>query len=325
MPPVKEWDEITETGVTMRHKHATPRESVFSRVASFPGALAGGTAAVIGAATDRVIGVVSPEREYHRLMFRKACSSLRGFDSGDTNRLNAHRVVSHKDADSEIDPKLARIRSLSREEGRNNGFARNARRAHRNNVVGDADVGQGITVDPAVLAAGETEKENEPLNTRLKQLWEERRDCLEYTGMFGFTDLLSVFDQELFESGAVLAILHERPAPGSDIPFSIEVVEIDRLPMDSETMGGGTWPVSLPGGKPQTNIIRHGIEWSPSGQIVAFHILKDHPGKDGAWSTLAETQRWPAEKVVYYFAPDRAEQTRGVSNMVAGLATLADT
>lgn len=304
------------------------------------------------------VALVAPEKAFHMERARQAYLSVRGYDAFNKSRLTQHRVMTNRDADSEMNGKLSRIRSFAREETRNNGFARNMVRARKHNVVGDADTGQGITIDPAVtLLDGSPDI---PANKALKTLWKRYKDKLELTGRWGEQDIYGLAEDELFVSGEVLAVLHDKPARGSDLPFSIELLEADRLPTSMETFGSATSAIDMPLNNQQPNTsdpsslqyegatlgspmvpwgefpvvnkdgttemhtIKHGIEYGPDHQIVAYHLLKDHPGNQYALGNRFETVRIKAEHVIHYFEGERAEQTRGVSGLTAALPLLAD-
>lgn len=295
------------------------------------------TSSAIGTVLDGIVGIVAPgvavRRQYYREMLALRNYSS-GYDAADRNRLNSHRLLNTRDPDSELGGKQPRIRAFAREEVRNNAVARNLKTTHTNNVVGDADVGQGITIDPAVL--GEDGKPDKKTNSILKTKWREVRDVLEYTGRWGLSDMLAINNNELVEAGEVLNVIHDRPSPRSNFPLSIELLEPDRLPTSNEQfavttsdqevlMAGpnGMPMVNTESGKPLTHYVRHGIEYDTNKQIAAYHLLKDHPGTAFLHGSL-ETQRVPADKVIHYFRPDRAEQTRGVSWFVVILNLLAD-
>ena len=288
-----------------------------------------------GRAVDGLVFVVSPGRAARRAYERRLFLSARGYDAADTSRLTAHRLNQTRDPDSELNGKQSRLRNFAREEVRNNPIARNLKRTHGVNVVGDADVGQGITIDPAVLTAGGDEPD-QAVNAQLKRAWARYRDHLEYRGRLGFADLLTVADAELVESGEVLAQFHTRPAPGCDLKLSIEMIESDRLPMNAETVLGSTGVaygvVVMTGddGKPLHNdgkvvehYIKHGIEYDEYWQPVAYHLLEQHPGNDQILRPTLTTRRVPAPEIVHYFIPERAEQSRGVSQFIAALPLLA--
>ncbi len=307
----------------------------------------------VGGAIDAMVGLVSPAAGLRRVAAREM---LRGYDASNSNRTIDSRSFSRMDSDSELNGKLAKMRARVREEGRNNGWVVKSKRVRTDNVIGDAEVGPGLSVEAAVI-----DENGQPVsetNRELDQLWDENKDNLEYTGRWGFVDLVKVLENELFESGEALAVCHDLPAPGSQLRFSVELIESDRMPTSFETVGIGPYlPLAtLPNG----NHVKHAIEYTswpdrmteeqarnaaleagyspasitddvirkfmsrPANQIVAYHILRDHPGNQYLLAPNYTTFRVPYERVIHYFEPDRAEATRGASFAVAGINTIAD-
>lgn len=275
----------------------------------------------------RAVSVFAPNLALKMLSARQIL--FRSFDAAVSNRLTAHRSARVLDADSALNTKRQRMLALSREEVRNNPWAKNAKRTRRNNVAGDYDVGAGISIKP------DTGDEN--LNKLLAKLWERYKDKLDIRGRWGEQDLYALATNELFESGEVLALKRYRKGPNSDLPFCIEFLESDRLPMESEYMSyvnmlrtyGGYAIIEI---KEMINgvevikkhLFKHGIEYDEQGAICAYHLLKDHPGSTYATAQRWQTERFPADEIIFYFYPDRAEQSRGIPDTVASLPFMAD-
>ena len=69
-----------------------------------------------------------------------------------------------------------------------------------------------------------------------------------------------------------------------------------------------------------------GIVFDEAGNPTEYHILRDHPGDVGVWSAVAgygQYDRVPAERVIHWFRPERAEQRRGVSEVAPALELFA--
>jgi len=313
------------------------RDRPFARALAMPSQLAWRAADAMGRAFDLALAPFAPNWAAHRMHSRQMLAHIRGaYQAGDMNRLTAGRTLGTRDPDSELQGKHGRIRAFARDEVRNSAVARNLKQTHIHNTVGDADVGQGFTIDPAVqFTDGSPDVET---NKILKLAWQLYRDRLEYTGRWGFADMLTLNDAELFEAGEVLNVLHDRPAPGSDLPFSVEMLEADRLPTSNESFAAPTFangetlmagadgmPIVNPKTqRPMKFLVKHGIVYDENKQIVAYDILKDHPGNQFLMASIFETQRFSREKVIHYFRPERAEQSRGVSWLVPALRLLAD-
>jgi lambda family phage portal protein len=282
-------------------------------------------AGALGALFTAAVSIVSPGRALQQTLLRQAYE--RSYQAADYGRLNQHRVQRVRDPDSELNGKLPRIRSFAREEVRNNGFARRAKHGHRNRVIGDCDVGQGLDIQPSVLLPDGTA--DDKTNRVLTGLWERYRDNLHISGKLGWVDVAAGADYELMEAGEVLAVLHKRASRDDvDLPLCIETLEPDRLPTQYEMFQGlqpnGEFTYVFANGETEKRVLRHGIEYRLDGCIMAYHILKVHPGNQIRFSTPLETERVPVQRVIHYFDPERFEQSRGVSAFVAALPLFAD-
>ncbi len=107
------------------------------------------------------------------------------------------------------------------------------------------------------------------------------------------------------DSGEVLARMIPRRVADvrrGVVPLQLQVIEGDHLKLDHIEQ--------LPNG----NRIEHGIELSPMGDRVAYHVLRVHPG--GAWNLISanplETVRIPAADMVHLYVPHRPGALRGV-------------
>lgn len=294
-----------------------------------------------GMAIDTGLSVVAPRIAGARMAARLSLRA--GYEAGVYSRLTGNRLVSNLDADGELLGKGSRIRSFSREEGRNNPIAAGLRSTITRNVCGDATVGQGITVDPQIIKQDEKGEwvPDDELNTAIKLEWENFCKFFEFTGRWHFADAVQIASNEVLEAGEQLAVIHDKPAPGSPYNLSVEIVEPDRLPTSNDNfftpmqtevlVQGGQAVDGASGGAsdrtgqiPEKHRVQHGIEYNADNQIVAFHILKDHPGSMSQFPEKFTTKRVLKEKVIHYFLPSRAEQTRGVTPFVSALNTLAD-
>jgi lambda family phage portal protein len=84
-------------------------------------------------------------------------------------------------------------------------------------------------------------------------------------------------------------------------PLNFELLEADHL--DSSVHG------SLAGG----NVARRGIEYTPGGEVVAYHVFPQHPGDTGSYRAMADSRRIDAKYVEHVFARKRISQSRGIS------------
>lgn len=95
---------------------------------------------------------------------------------------------------------------------------------------------------------------------------------------------------------------------GTRVPYSIEMIEADLLPLDfSEPTAG----------------IFQGVERNAWGRPVAYHLWKTHPA-DPAMPMFPQRKRVSASLIGHIRAVDRIGQVRGVSHFASVLSRLED-
>lgn len=182
---------------------------------------------------------------------------------------------------------------------RNNGYAANAVESWAANAVGD-----GIKPNSQVTTASR--------KRALQQLFLDWTDEADAEGLTDFYGLQRRAAREVFVAGEVfLRFRARRPADGLSVPFQIQMLPSEMLPMDkNELLAGGAE-------------IRQGIEFDQIGRRVAYHFYKRHPGDMTLRGIAAgETVRVPAEDVVHILDPVEAGQLRGVSRFSAAIVKL---
>ncbi|MEW8253755.1 MAG: phage portal protein [Candidatus Thiodiazotropha taylori] len=97
---------------------------------------------------------------------------------------------------------------------------------------------------------------------------------------------------------------------GTQVPYSIELIEPDLLPLDHN--------------KPGTPRIVAGIEVNGWNRPIAYHIYKEHPG-DMIWGSSAfDTKRVTADRIAHLKLVSRIGQLRGVSVLAPVMLRLDD-
>ena len=98
---------------------------------------------------------------------------------------------------------------------------------------------------------------------------------------------------------------------GTRVPFSLELLESDYLPMDMDDAGKG---------------IIQGVEVNAWGRAVAYHLYKQHPGDvyRAFVGRGVDTKRVQAGNVLHLAMRHRLHQVRGVSVFAPVLARLDD-
>lgn len=196
------------------------------------------------------------------------------------------------------------LRDSARALCRDHDVARTALSVLTQNVIGS-----GIDVLPAPRRSGGAVDRG--LAQDLRDAWDEFWDRPEVTWqhdlgksqqlLFGsFSRDGESFYQELM--GRVPYLEH-----GTPIPFSIEMLEADMIPLDLDDTALN---------------IRQGVERNAWGRPIAWHLYKQHPGDGLAWNT--QTKRVPAEFIRQLANIDRIHQLRGMSMFAPVINRLRD-
>jgi len=178
-------------------------------------------------------------------------------------------------------------------------------------------VGTGIGVEPQPRMTGRRAPINDDLAWQLSQLWRDwcRRPEVTWQHDQGAAERLMA--RTWFRDGEVLAQRIKGAVPtldhGTRVPYSVEMLEPDMLPMDLNRQAG-----------PVTNAITMGVETNAWNRPVAFHVYKRHPGELMQIVTAADVKRMPAEAMVHLKSIDRIGQLRGVSIFASVLTRLED-
>ena len=229
----------------------------------------------------------------------------RSFKAAQTGRLFSDFVASTRSADAEIRPALKSIRHRCRDLARNDEYARRFLTLIKTNVVGE----KGVSVQvKAKNADGTFDSPGNAIIENAFKAWSRKGVCT-VDGRFSWKDAQRFAAEALARDGELLVRLVTYP--GNQFNFAIEFLEVDLLDEDQNE--------DLPNG----NKIRMGIEIDQFHRPVAYHLLASHPGDAEYATTLAKKRtRISAEKMLHIYAPDRAQQTRGVPWMAAAVAPL---
>lgn len=249
---------------------------------------------------DRVIGMLSPERGFHRARARAATEILkRSYEGAKVGRRTDSWVAAGTDANTEIASDLIRLRNRSRDLVRNNAYAAKAVAALAANLVGTGIIPR---------ARASTSKKTE-LADRLWERWSREVDA---DGHTDFNGLQALIARTVVESGECLVRFRRRKVDdGLSVPLQLQVLEPDHLDSsrDGEVSGSG-W-------------IQQGIEFDGLGQRVAYWLYPRHPGNLSLGSAR-ESIRVPAEDVLHLYDRLRPGQIRGVTWFAPAIIKLRD-
>lgn len=207
---------------------------------------------------------------------------------------SANRIVS-------LDAK--QLRDSARQRDRDHDVSRNGL-----NVLVQNTVGSGIDIMPAPRrAGGEIDR---GLAQALRDLWDEWWDHPEVSARHDWGRCQQLLARSWFRDGEAFFQMLAGPVPylehAGGVPFSIEMLEADMVPLDFNV--------------PERRI-QQGIELNAWGKAVAYHVYKGHPGE---FTHAVDTKRVDANQIQHIALLDRIGQVRGLSVFASVLNRLVD-
>lgn len=177
------------------------------------------------------------------------------------------------------------------------------------NVLVQNTVGSGIDVLSAPRRPGEAI--NRELALQLDDYWDAFWDRPEVTATHDYGACQQLQARSYFRDGEVFYQDLIGPVSylehGTEIPYSIEMLEADLCPLDFND--------------PARNILQ-GVERNAWGRAIAYHLYKQHPGDPLAWTT--ETKRVTADVVHHIAHVTRLHQVRGLSIFASAMSRFED-
>jgi lambda family phage portal protein len=192
------------------------------------------------------------------------------------------------------------------------GYAKRAKQLVVNNVIGI-----GIGMQAQVYTT--RDELNARVNDEIEAVWKDwcYADYCHTGGRLDFSMLERAIMAQVFEAGEVFVRKHYRRFGQSEIPFSLELIEAERIADDMYTTsferGNG-------------NEIRMGVELDGFGRPIAYYIRKRHPGELRFSVNMSpnDIERVPADQIIHLAFGDRWPQTRGEPWMSAVIRTARD-
>ncbi len=220
-------------------------------------------------------------------------------DRATTGRLLSDWIANGTSADAEINGSLSRLRNRARQLVRDSDYAKQAKRAVVNNVIGT-----GVKLQGRVMMQ-RGGKLDESINDQIERAWSYwgYKSYCDVSGRLCFADIERMVVGAMCESGEVFVRLIRRPFGGSKVPFALQVIEADQL---DETYNGRS---TSPG-----NEWRMGVEVDEFGRPIQYAFLAKHPG-DAPFNGRPGKRHLmlPADEVLHLFISERPGQTRGVT------------
>ena len=232
----------------------------------------------------------------------------RQYEGATMSRLTSSWVTSGTSADAEIHGSISRLRNRARQLVRDSDYARQAKRAVMNNVIGT-----GIKLQAQVMMQ-RGGRLDEDLNKRIEKAWKYwgYKSYCDVAGRLCFADIERMIVGAMCESGEVFVRVIRRPFGGSQIPFALQIIESDQL---DETYTGKS--------SANGNEWRMGVEVDQFGRAVQYAFLQKHPG-DAPFSGTAGKRHLmlQADEVMHLYIQERPGQTRGVTWFASAIKRL---
>ena len=226
------------------------------------------------------------------------------YEAGEPSRL--HKIRSdRRSANAQNERSALPIRAQARHLDENHDIASGIL-----DVLFARTVGSGIQPEPQVMMQDGTPADD--VNRTLLDLFEDWRFRPEVTWQYDYYSLQRTCARTWLRDGEVFGQLITGTVIGLDhgtvVPFSVEALEPDFVPIDYTDHAKG---------------IVQGIEVTAWGRPKAYHVYKQHPGDNGI-SVTADRKRIEADKVLHLAFRKRLHQLRGVSVFANVLNRLDD-
>lgn len=254
-------------------------------------------------AVDRLVSFFSPMAGLHRLQARRVMNQ---YEAAKPSRLRKG-AKDVRSPDAQVQQGAVTLRALARNLEQNHDIARGALRTLVNNIVGP----NGIGIEPQPRRADGTIHDE-----YAKALREAYRDwCLtpEVTHRHHWAKVQRlgcstwIRDGEFFSQrlmGPIASLDH-----GTRVPYSLELIEADMVPMDYHDLSKG---------------IQQGIERNTWGRPTGYWCYKEFPSAT-SWSKASmQMKRVPAERMHHVASIDRIGQMRGVTSFASVITRLED-
>ncbi|MDR1922806.1 MAG: phage portal protein [Planctomycetaceae bacterium] len=209
------------------------------------------------------------------------------YDAAQTNRDNASawRNADNYSPDAANTPEVRRtLRNRARYETANNSYARGLVLTLADACIGTGARLQMLTTDAKFNSVVETEftawAEAIVLGEKLQTM--RKAKCVD---------------------GEAFGVMIRNPRVHGDVKIDLRIIEADRV----------TTP--YPDFKQKVD----GINYDKYGNPISYTILKEHPGDSFLGKILSETETVSANFVIHWFRKDRAEQSRGISELTSVL------
>ena len=223
----------------------------------------------------------------------------RSFSGGTNTRLFGGFGSPNTGINVDLEARLGSLRAAARDLCQNTGMGRRFEGLVRRNVVGPA--GMRLQVRAKLGGqGGNAGALDEAANSAVERHWAawcEIGTC-DVTETLSFRELCKLVVACLARDGEYLV---RRVRSTSFVyGYRLQVLDVDRLDLTHNVRAAG----------PGSNTIRMGVEITPEGRPVAYHLTTYHPGDPGS-QPVVRRERVPASDIFHGFIAVRPEQVRG--------------
>lgn len=252
---------------------------------------------------DRAVAIFSPERALRRHAARRALSYYEAAQP--TTRRNARRERGGPDTASVRAGQS--LREQARHLEQNHDLARGILDTLVQNIVGP----NGIGIEPQPRRSDGSI--HEELATQIQRLLRDWTRRPEVTWEHDWPAAQRLLARAWCRDGEALSQMLPGTIRhldhGTRIPFSLELLEADLLPLEHHD--------------PSRNITA-GVERNAWGRPTRYWVYRDHPADPGILSRHRDLKWVPASRILHPKMVDRIRQVRGVSVFASVLARLDD-
>lgn len=259
----------------------------------------------IAAAFDRVLLQVAPgwaaSRAHNRL---RTTAYRQAYEAAEKSHLRPH-AHEKGSGNAIVSMTGTALRNQARHLDRNHDIISGGLSTLVQNIIGPT----GINIVPTPRDAdGNVVEEVVDQIMPLYQAWAKRP---EVTWMHDWSSVQRLLARTWLRDGEAFAQELRGFVPylehGSAVPFSLELLEPDLVPLDLDD---------------SARRILQGVERNAWGRAVAFHVYKQHPGDAGVF--LPETKRVSADLIRHVRTIDRIGQVRGISILASTFTRIED-
>lgn len=230
---------------------------------------------------------------------------VRSYNAAAVDRLASAWSTSPVSADASVRQNLRQLRARSREQYRNNDFARRFIHMVKSNVIGPT----GIGLQARVREFGSSGPVDTLANDAIESAWYDwgkRQNC-DVARRLSWVEAQRLFIATVAMDGEALIEI-----VGADNPYKTSL----RF-MDPELLNVDYNHVFRDGSS-----IVMGVEYSATGEVVAYHVNTQTTPVNGYISSDSVPKRIPASRMIHAFIPEAVGQTRGIPWMSTALLRL---